>query len=763
MALINRNKLCSEPESDLGILAAESHPSTFLEAFVAVRIPLFGLKSKCRWGTYVGAILVAACFATPVTAQESGEPAESLTCDGRWTYPDPHCFELIPRPEVSDARGIIRMERVQTPFGVAVSPDGRHRYRLVVTLAGLPEPASLGPYSAYVAWVTTPRLTPMVKLGEVGNGRIGLEEVDFNRFMVMVTAETSGEVEERTGKLVMRGRSPSDRMEAHDLMLISPLAAMAPSTGGHEAHAERRPSDWDIPPMHPAVQMPPGLMALEPQVRPFLPSAPLDSLPEARPRELIRMTEGDTLRLEAGFVRRTIRDRSFVMLGFNGQYPGPLLDVPQGATIIVDFRNQTEMPTAVHWHGLRQDNRFDGVPGVTQDAVEPGASFEYRVFFPDAGLYWYHPHHREDVQQDLGLYGNMLVRSPRPEYYSPVNREEVLMLDDLLLGEEGLVPYGRESANYMLMGRFGNVMLVNGEPDYTMEAQRGEIIRFFLTNVSNTRTFNLSLGRLPIKVVGSDVGLFEREVWAESVVIAPAERYIIEVQFPEAGQVVLTNRVQAIDHRTGRFFQEVDTLAIADVAPQRVQNDHSEEFNRLRQNDEVVADIDRYRAAFERPVDHELLLTLEADDLAPVVRQLMRLDPMYFNPVEWSGTMPMMNWASTGAEVNWLLRDPRTGNENMDIAWRFEVGDIAKIRITNDRDAFHAMQHPVHFHGQRFLILEQDGVRNDNLVWKDTMLLPVGSSADILLEITNPGRWMVHCHIAEHLESGMKMVFTVDQ
>ena len=112
-------------------------------------------------------------------------------------------------------------------------------------------------------------------------------------------------------------------------------------------------------------------------------------------------------------------------------------------------------------------------------------------------------------------------------------------------------------------------------------------------------------------------------------------------------------------------------------------------------------------------------------------------------------------------EIEWLLRDPRTGLENDDIDWTFRVGDVVKIRITNDRAAFHAMQHPLHIHGQRFLVLEQNGVLNDNLVWKDTVLLPTGSTTDILLELSNPGRWMVHCHIAEHLESGMKFVFDV--
>ena len=707
-------------------------------------------------------IILGGVVAWPAVAQ----PVTGLSCDGRWSFPDPHCFELVPKPELRGASGIVRMERVPTPFGVAVTPEGHHRYNLTVTLAGLPDPASLGPYTTYVAWVTTPRLTPMVKLGAMRNGAVPLGEAHFNRFLVLVTAEADASVEERVGRLVLRGRSPSDLMEAHDLMTLAPLAVMptTPDADDHAAHAHHGSDGWTMPPMHPAISMPPGMMTLNPQGTPFLPNpADAEALPEAQPRQLVRLADSDTLALDARLVRRTIRGRQFVMYGFNGQYPGPLLYVPQEATVVVNFTNHTEWPTAVHWHGVRLDNRFDGVPGVTQDPVEPGGSFQYQIFFRDAGLYWYHPHHREDVQQDLGLYGNMLVRSPDPAYFSPVNREEVLMLDDLLIGEEGLVPYGATSANYMLMGRFGNVFLLNGEPDYTLAVRRGEVVRFFLTNVSNTRTFNLSLGGLPMKVVGSDVGKFEREVWVDNVVIAPAERYIVEAQFPEAGTVALTNRIQAINHLSGRFFPEIDTLGLVSVRPEPAADDHSAAFNHLRENADVVADIDPYRAVFDRPIDYEMVLTLETNDLPPVVQQLMRLDPVYFNPVEWSGTMPMMNWATTGAEVRWVLRDPRTGNENMDIDWRFALGEVVKIRLVNDRDAFHAMQHPVHIHGQRFLIVQQDGVPNENLVWKDTMLLPVGSTADILLELSNPGKWMIHCHIAEHLESGMKMVFEVEE
>jgi len=266
-----------------------------------------------------------------------------------------------------------------------------------------------------------------------------------------------------------------------------------------------------------------------------------------------------------------------------------------------------------------------------------------------------------------------------------------------------------------------------------------------------------------MKVVGSDIGKFERERWTESAVLAPAERYIVEVRFPSSGTYEFVNRVQGINHRTGTFLPEATTLGSVQVADLPTEHDHGDTFEVLRENSDVIADIDRYRADFDRPVDRELVMTLRVDSLPRVIEQVMLWDWVYFNPVEWTGTMPIMNWATTGREVRWVLRDPATGRENEDIDWTFRVGDVVKIRVYNDRDAFHAMQHPLHIHGQRFLVLEQNGVKNDNLAWKDTVLLPTGSTTDILLEITNPGRWMVHCHIAEHLESGMRFAFDVEE
>jgi FtsP/CotA-like multicopper oxidase with cupredoxin domain len=234
------------------------------------------------------------------------------------------------------------------------------------------------------------------------------------------------------------------------------------------------------------------------------------------------------------------------------------------------------------------------------------------------------------------------------------------------------------------------------------------------------------------------------------------------VRFDSAGRTPLINHVLGLDHLFGRFFADVDTLGVVRVAASAAAPDHRASFARLRQDTVVAAEIASYARHFDRPVDKALVLTLRTRDLPFITRQLMQLDSAYFTPIEWMGTMPMMNWASTGEQVTWVLRDPATGRENMDVDWRFRVGDVVRMRLVNERQSFHAMQHPIHIHGQRFLVLSVNGVPQENRVWKDTVLLPAGSAVDILVEMSNPGRWMLHCHIAEHLSADMMLGFTVD-
>lgn len=655
-------------------------------------------------------------------------------------------MDLVPAPDYLRFTARLELQPVASANGVAVTRDGRMRFRLIAIADSLPA-------GNLVAWATTLSMDSTVRLGRVYPGKTDLGEVEFEQFRVLVSAEPDANTRVRTTRPLLRGTSPSTRLMAHrDLTLAGPLGAGGPATPGEHRH-----SAWPMPPMDPRQPPMAGMAGLEPNVAPYLPSADTAQLPIARPRQLMRVQSGDTITLTAGLVRRRIAGKSFIMFGFNAQYPGPLIEVRQRATIYVDFRNQLDQPSTIHWHGIRLENRFDGVPHLTQDPVEPGGRFLYKIDFPDAGIYWYHPHHREDIQQDLGLYGNLLVDPIDPTYYSPVNASEVLMLDDLLVGEEGLIPFGREAETHALMGRFGNTMLVNGEPDYRFATTAGAVVRFFLTNVSNTRVFNVSFGGARMKLVGSDVGKFEREEWIESIVISPAERYIVDVFFERAGDYLISNRVRALNHVSGTYYAEIDTLGLVRAAGQ-TRTSHRAAFETLRTNDAVTREIAQLAPHFSRAPDLELTLSMRTRDLPPIIAAMAAGFPV---PVDWNDVMGMMNWATTGKQITWILRDA-DGRENMDVNWSFRRGQLVRLRVFNDPAVFHAMSHPLHVHGQRMLVISRNGVAASNRVWKDTALIQAGETVELLIEMSNPGKWMLHCHVAEHLGTGMMISFSVN-
>ena len=706
-------------------------------------------------------LLIAILTLPSMSVRAQVEPCASLSL---------YCIDLVPRPEFREVSGRVDLARAASAFGLAVTRDGKVRYRLIAQVDGLPDPSTLGPYTRYVLWAMPLTLWPMTNMGDVSNGKQELGEVSLNKFMLLLTAEPDGDLEERTGPIVLRGRSPSSRLEPHDMFQVSAFADPADmpggrsGSGGHQHHQMMAsfagPSG---PAMHPGVAMMDAMMTLSPSEPEWLPAAAGDpsGLPEARPREVLNLSDGDHIELHAYPVRKRIAGREFAMLGYNGQIPGPLLAVESNVTVKVTFKNDAPFASSIHWHGLRHENRFDGVPGMTQDPVPPGGVFEYEVTFPDAGIYWYHPHHREEAQQELGLYGNMLVLPPDDSYLPPADRQEVLVLDDFQIGPGGQVPFGEQKTNFALMGRFGRTLLINGEERPTFEARVGERIRWFVTNVSNTRTWNVSVDDHALELVASDLSPYLDPIWEESITMAPAERYVADLYPEEPGRYPIVNRIQSLDHTRGMFFPEVDTLGWLEVQPS--SGDATERpADRTPAQKALAADLARHAEWHDKTPDKAIDLLLRTEGLPPLVEWILRADQSYFLPVEFSDTMPMMNWSSTGNEVEWVIREPSTGRENMAIEWTFERDSVEKIRITNRRDSQHAMQHPIHLHGQRFLVLSYNGQPVEHPVWKDTVLIPTGMTADILVEFTNPGHWMIHCHIAEHLETGMKMAFRVN-
>ena len=473
----------------------------------------------------------------------------------------------------------------------------------------------------------------------------------------------------------------------------------------------------------------------------------IKNLELAQETQVYNLKNNDKLNLSVDIIKKEIAGKEIRMFGYNGQIPGPLLHVEQGAKILVNVTNNLDMETTVHWHGLRLNNSQDGVPEVTMETQKPGESFEYTLDFVDEGIYWYHPHVREDYQQELGLYGNMLVDSKYDDYYNNVNKEVPLILDDILIENGDVVPFFDGKVTHSLMGRFGNIMLTNGDDDYNLEVNKGDVVRFYITNVANTRTFNFSIPGAQIKLIGGDIGSYEKEEYVNSLIIAPAERYTIEAYFENIGEFNLKNINPENEYNLGSITVKGET-----------KKDYSSEFFSLRENKYVKEDIDNFREYFDKEIDSQITLSIKM--------QGMNMDGMNGesdgDTIEWEDTMNAMNKVMTNNTMEWVLMDKKTGKENSDIKYKYKVGDKVKIRIFNDPNSMHPMQHPIHFHGQRFLVLEKDGKKSENLVWQDTVLVPVGSYVDILLDVTNPGEWMAHCHIAEHLQSGMMMTFKVE-
>src|SRR3954453_9116836 len=193
-----------------------------------------------------------------------------------------------------------------------------------------------------------------------------------------------------------------------------------------------------------------------------------EGLEEARRAGVAEFADGDEYELRIAPVTKEIGGNRVRMLAYNGSIPGPTLKVPQGSEILVRAVNEGDLEATVHWHGLRLENEYDGTH-QTQAPMAVGESFTYKLRFPDEGLYWYHPHIRQDYGQEMGLYGNILVEPKEPDYWPPAHREVLLTLDDILLDEEGrIAPFSPHETDYVAMGRFGTVFLIAGEPQLAL-------------------------------------------------------------------------------------------------------------------------------------------------------------------------------------------------------------------------------------------------------------------------------------------------------
>jgi FtsP/CotA-like multicopper oxidase with cupredoxin domain len=308
----------------------------------------------------------------------------------------------------------------------------------------------------------------------------------------------------------------------------------------------------------------------------------IEGLVEARRPDVVELADGDEFDLRVATVAKQLGDARVRMLAYNGSIPGPTLRVKEGSEIVVNVENRGDLETTVHWHGLRLDNRYDGTH-ETQAPIPVGGTFSARCTFPDPGAYWYHPHIREDYGQEMGLYGNILVEPADPDYWPAVNRELALTLDDILLEDGKVAPFSRAETTHAAMGRFGDVLLIGGETDLSLDTELGEVVRFYLTNTANTRVFRVVLSGARMKLVGGDSGRVEHEAFVSEVMLAPSERIVVDVLFDQPGVVTLEHR-----HPERTYL-----LASVTVGQTPAEPNLRKQFEVLRTNADMTAERDR--------------------------------------------------------------------------------------------------------------------------------------------------------------------------
>jgi FtsP/CotA-like multicopper oxidase with cupredoxin domain len=401
---------------------------------------------------------------------------------------------------------------------------------------------------------------------------------------------------------------------------------------------------------------------------------------------------------------------------YDGQVPGPTLRVRLGDTLRVTLANRLPEPTTIHWHGVRLPNAMDGVPGVTQPAIEPGQRFTYEFMPKDAGTYWFHPHLSASEQVERGLYGVVIVEERDPPPYS---RDVVWVLDDWLIAPDGqIAPEFNTRHDLMHDGRWGNVVTVNGDKATRLPVRPGERIRLRLLDVANGRVFRPELPGLAAQVIAVDGPYVERpiELQAHPYELAPGNRLDLDITIPTDAR--------------GRTFEVMDHFL---DPPRRIA--------------EIVVDGDAVPTPLFASPAHAHVPAWRAAQARPLTGEV-RLNARTGGPFGITWTMNDQAFdhaahAGHGGHLPPLLTLPR--------------GGFARVRFVNDSFRLH----PMHLHGTFFKVLSRNGQPVDEGHFRDTVLVHAKEAVEIGLVPTELGRWMMHCHILEHAESGMMALVEV--
>lgn len=438
-----------------------------------------------------------------------------------------------------------------------------------------------------------------------------------------------------------------------------------------------------------------------------LPLAPLPAIIGPAAAEDLDPAEGIVeIELRAGaFTLPIAEDLNVQGYGYNGQFPGPVIQARVGDDVVVRFTNDLAEPTTVHWHGLRISDEMDGSPRV-QAPVAPGETFTYRFTVPDAGTFWFHPHVRSNEQVEKGLYGMFVVHEAEPPVFAA---ERAFVLDDILLDGDQ-IPGFLQTHPEVMHGRSGNVLLTNGRAALDAgDAEMGDVERWRLVNVANARTMNLTIEGARFRVIGVDGGLLAEPYETPRLQVAVGQRYDLEVRYAQPGAVRLISHIPVVEN--GAIVERGFDLQAINVAAS-----------------------DRTPMAVELP-------SVER----PARGQPDRTVRMVFDTVPDARTG--QRWRINGLD---MPEEP---------IFTFQRDEYVRITLVNDA----AQEHPFHLHGQFFEIFPDGTPETEQPGLKDTVLVAGDSTVHVLARLSNPGRWMAHCHILEHAEVGMMAEILVEE
>jgi FtsP/CotA-like multicopper oxidase with cupredoxin domain len=408
------------------------------------------------------------------------------------------------------------------------------------------------------------------------------------------------------------------------------------------------------------------------------------------------------------------------VMAYNQSIPGPVIRIPQGRESVIQFENSLDEPSSVHWHGLRIANAMDGVPGMTQAPVMPGESFEYRFTPPDAGTYWYHTHQRSWAQLALGLAGVLIVEEQDPP---KVDRDLVFAIDDWRLDENMQLDTKSLGSlhDWAHGGRMGNVITVNGETEKSFEVATGERIRLRLLNIANARIMNLIFNEAEISIIAIDGQPVTPLVPKQGkITLAPGQR---------------TDLI--IDMTADPGHRSVIEVVIGEYAYEIASLDYGSDVKREQMLDEPI-------------------------QLAPNPMQSTRLPDDFLRVplLMQGGAMGRMRSAIVDGEVKeirelaqmkkiWAIN----GIAGMPEEPLFSVkrGTAVSLEVDNDNSWPHAM----HVHGHHFIYSRRPEY------WRDTALFSRGEKGTMNFIADNPGKWLIHCHMVEHMAGGMVTWFEV--